>query len=158
MRKILGLLILVVVSSQAHAVDSQCVPTKTVEQAKAELVLGQHKLDRNLAADYQLAQQELFNTYNKAAADYKNNTQNIELKYEQEVAQIRRNLNSGWDLEIEKAAARYNESLNQEGLNYRMTCDVALSRHNEAVENARIKYNLSSQVLAENYNRAVCAK
>ncbi len=158
MRKILALLVLVVVSSQAHAAESQCVPTKTVEQAKAELDLGYRQLDQQLAAEYQAAQVLLQSTYSNAAAEYKSTVQMIDSKYNQEITQIRRDLNPGWNTEIENAAIRHNESLHQASVNYRVTCDNALALHNQTVETARLKYNHESAALAANYNRAVCAE
>lgn len=145
------------IAFQSNAIAQTCVPTSTVEQARAEYEQGLQQISANLRAEDLAAKEQLRKDYAVSQENYAQRVKEIDAQYESEIAQIRRDLNPGWDRAIEDAAARHNEALNLAAEEYHRANDLAVVAYNQATDEARVRYNQEAQRLAAEYNRAVCA-
>lgn len=145
-------------SFQAQASEVQCVPTRTVAEAKVELENGLRHLDENLQAEYAAAQATLQLEYSSRQTRYDQRVQEINARYEQEFAQIREELNPGWNTALEEAVARHNQDLLQAKYEYEHHNEFARDRYYATVEAARVNYNQRAAELTAEYNRSVCAQ
>ncbi|MBC7464560.1 MAG: hypothetical protein H7256_01085 [Bdellovibrio sp.] len=148
-------------SVQSFATESfaaQCVPTKTVEQAKADY-------DSSIAA----LNVSIHNTYSKAVNDYNVATAANLAAYDQQVVAINAaynaqvklitdNLAPGWQDALKAATDKHNQDLDLAIVQVDVKNKNEYAVYNQTVNQAKANFTVRAQAIADVYNKAVCAQ
>ncbi len=141
---------------QAQAV-SQCVPSKTVAEAKYDYDKGLEYIGTQLNAEYNKAALNLQRDQAAIAQVLQQRLQAINLQHEQEVAKIQDDLNPGWREALVDATERHNAAVQEAKSDYELENNISVMIYNKATEQSRLNYERQAAKLAAEYNRAVCA-
>ncbi len=143
---------------QSPAVASQvCVPTKSVEAAKADYDSGLAILNVQLEQAYSAAHLEYSQSNADALARHDSNMFSSNARYNQEAKDIQANLNNGWRELLEAAATRHNLEIKQISDQYSSDTQANSSRYNQRTAEAQANFNFGVQALITEYNQTVCA-
>jgi hypothetical protein len=149
--------VLAAFTAHANTSDYQCVPTKSVESAKADYDYSLQVLNAELSAEYDAATSHLNQDYDMNLTCYNQQVKTSNQEFNSEIAAIKRDLHPGWRKAVEDATARHNEDLLVLRDEYNAQNQEARRDYHFATEQARLNYDYQAAQVAAEYNRAVCA-
>jgi hypothetical protein len=149
-------------STSAHAAPKfskeECVPTKTVEEAKADYDASIAALNIAINNTYTKA----VNDYNKAVANnltvYNQQVAAINAAYDAEVKQITTDFLPGWQNALKAATDKHNKDLDAAIAQYDAKNKNEYAIYNQTVSRAQADYAVKAKAIADEYNKAVCAE
>lgn len=143
-------------SFAAHA--DQCVPTKTVQEAKAEYDSSVAALNISINQIYTKAVVD----YNSATATnlvvYNQQVASINAVYDAEVKAITTDLPVGWQAALKAATDKHNQDLDLAIVQYDVKNKNEYAVYNLTVNQAKNNFDVQARAIAEKYNKAVCAQ
>lgn len=144
-------------STAAQASDIQCVPTQTVETARVILDNGTAVLQNDVLVAYKKAELNFKIMTAVSLAKYNDVIPKIETQYQNEVAQIKKDLNLGWQEALIMATNKHNQAVAMAQQSYNDECASEVVVYDQAVANAQAIYVANEQILVDQYNTSVCA-
>ncbi len=154
---------LIAVSVSAFAVPSlsfatdACVPSMSVDQAKAQLDAGVSRLNQDLHARYAAAGAAFDQANATCMTKHEARMKVIEANYQDQVRTIKENLNLGWREQLVAAVNARNEAAAQSAQWYTAETESHLATYNQTCADAQADFNTKALALNAQYNKAVCA-
>jgi hypothetical protein len=137
--------------------SNTCVPSMSVDQAKAQLDAGISQISQELQARYAAAGAAFDQANETCKTKHEARMKAIETQYQEEVRTIKENLSSGWREQLAAATNARNESVAQSTQLYTTETEAHLATYNQICADAQADFNAKASALNAQYNQAVCA-
>jgi transketolase len=153
---LLVILTMAAFATHTYANDSHCVPTKTVEEAKAQFDAGVAAINVTLQADYAKAMAEYDQSVKDLVAKYYATLASIDNKYESDAKEIQNSHRPGWQQALTDLRNKRNIDARKNYDQYYVDADSFITVYYQKVELAKDKYRRSGDALVSEYNTSVC--
>jgi phosphoenolpyruvate-protein kinase (PTS system EI component) len=133
-----------------------CVPTMTVEQARAQLDAGYAKITQEANEAYTQAEATYDQANAASLAAHTARLQENEVRYQNEMAEIKADLQLGWREKLAAAKAAYNQALQQSADQYTAETQAHVAAYSQSVAQAQNAFTAKGTELNAQYSAAVC--